>query len=118
MYESIKEIILIIGAVLEIIGVVSIVIGFVIASLGALRRLSNNHMGHQLFRRYRQDLARAILIGLEFLVAGDIIRTVGGDLTLEGVATLAGIVAIRIVLGITLESEIDNKSSASKESSK
>lgn len=106
MHESIKTIIQAAGDMFEIIGVGCIVIGFVVATVMALRYLLNKkHDGYWLFKYYRQNLARAILIGLEFLVAGDIIRTVAGDLTLEGVVTLAGVVAIRIVLGITLEAE-------------
>ncbi len=107
MQQSITEIIQFIGQTIEIIGVLAIIIGFIAATWAAARRLiekDNRH--HGLFRFYRHSLARSVLIGLEFLVAGDIIRTVTGDLTLEGVAILAGIVLIRIILGMTLEAEI------------
>lgn len=109
MPDSIISIIQIIGQAVEIAGVAAIIIGFLVASGIALRRLldkTNHH--HGLFRFYRQSLARSVLIGLEFLVAGDIIRTVTNRLTLEDVAILGGIVLIRIALGISLESEVND----------
>jgi uncharacterized membrane protein len=45
------------------------------------------------------------MLGLEFLVAGDIIRTIVIEQTLNSAATLAVIVAIRIILSLTLESK-------------
>ena len=48
-----------------------------------------------------------ILLGLEVLIIGDIIRTIVVDPTLESVAVLGVIVLIRIVLSFSLEAEID-----------
>lgn len=76
--------------------------------------MTGKEKGHVLFRDYRQNLARSILLGLEFLVAGDIIRTVAGDLTLMGVATLGGVVLIRIALGLALQSELEPKTKIQK----
>lgn len=59
------------------------------------------------YREYRQHLGRAILIGLEFLVAGDIINTVAVDPTFRSVGILAGIVAIRTFLSFSLGVEIE-----------
>jgi uncharacterized membrane protein len=61
------------------------------------------------YREYRQHLGRAILLGLEFLVAGDIINTVAVDPTFRSVGVLAGIVVIRTFLSFSLEVEIDGK---------
>lgn len=61
------------------------------------------------YREYRQHLGRAILLGLEFLVAGDIINTVAVDPTFRSVGVLAGIVAIRTFLSFSLEVEIDGR---------
>lgn len=110
LLEPLFTAVLFIGETIEIIGVLAIVIGFLLATINAAYRFwwrENRH--HDLFRYYRRSLARSVLVGLEFLVAGDIIRTVGGDLTLEKVAVLIGVVAVRIVLGMTLEAEIANK---------
>src|SRR5690349_24950337 len=61
------------------------------------------------YREYREHLGRAILLGLEFLVAGDIINTVAVDPTFRSVGVLAGIVAIRTFLSFSLEVEIDGR---------
>lgn len=58
---------------------------------------------------FRRMLGRAILTGLELLVAGDIIRTVAIDPTLESVAVLGVIVLIRTFLSFSLEVEIDGR---------
>ncbi len=107
--EMFSTIIQTIGWTLDIAGVLAIVVGILFASVVALRRFLRKPDGHTLFRWYRQSLARSILIGLEFLVAGDLIRTVAGGLSLENVAILGGIVLIRIVLGMSLEAEINGR---------
>ena len=54
----------------------------------------------------RRDLGRVILVGLEVVIIGDIVRTLVVDPTLEDVGVLAGIVAVRIVLSFAIEAEI------------
>jgi len=61
------------------------------------------------YRELRQHLGRAILLGLEFLVAGDIINTVAVDPSFRSVGVLAGIVVIRTFLSFSLEVEIDGR---------
>ncbi|ODT72351.1 MAG: hypothetical protein ABS75_04380 [Pelagibacterium sp. SCN 63-23] len=61
------------------------------------------------FRRYRADVGRGILLGLEFLVAADIIATVALRPSLESLAVLAGIVAIRTFLSLSLEVEVSGR---------
>lgn len=61
------------------------------------------------YRRYRQTVGRAILLGLEFLLAGDIIRTVAIAPTFRSVGVLTIIVAIRTFLSLELELEIDGR---------
>jgi uncharacterized membrane protein len=58
---------------------------------------------------YRQDVGRAILLGLEFLIAGDIIRTVVVAPTLQNVVVLGMIVLIRTFLSLSLQLEIEGK---------
>ena len=55
----------------------------------------------------RRNLGRVILLGLEVLIIGDIIRTIVVEPTLESVGVLGSIVLIRIVLSFSLEVEID-----------
>lgn len=61
------------------------------------------------YRGYREDLGRAILLGLELLVAADIINTVAVDPTFSSIGVLAGIVAIRTFLSFSLEVEISGR---------
>ncbi len=62
-----------------------------------------------LVANFRRMLGRAILTGLELLVAADIIRTVAIDTTLESVLVLGLIVLIRTFLSFSLEVEIDGR---------
>jgi uncharacterized membrane protein len=61
------------------------------------------------YKALREDVGRAILLGLELLVAADIIRTVSEDPTLEGVVVLALIVLVRTFLSFTLQLELDGR---------
>jgi uncharacterized membrane protein len=63
----------------------------------------------QPFRYYRQSLGRSILIGLEFLIAGDIIRTVAVSPTFYNLGTLAILVVIRSFLSWGLSMEIEGR---------
>lgn len=94
---------------IEVAGIVAIVAGIVLASgRFALRHiLTSQH--DMTFQRYRADVGRSILLGLEFLVAADIINTVAVDPTLESLAVLAGIVLIRTFLSFALEVEIEGR---------
>lgn len=97
------------GSFLDFVGVIIILAGAIFATLAALVTIVRRHGVHHLYRSYRQNLARSILIGLEFLVAGDIIRSVAGNLSLDSVAILAIIVVIRSLLGIEFEMEIEGR---------
>jgi uncharacterized membrane protein len=59
------------------------------------------------YERLRTFLGRSLLLGLEFLVAGDIIKTVAVEPTLDSVVVLAIIVLVRTVLSISIDVEID-----------
>ena len=59
------------------------------------------------YRELRENLGRAILVGLEVLIIADIIRTIIVEQSLESVAILGSIVAIRIVLSFSIDVEID-----------
>jgi uncharacterized membrane protein len=61
------------------------------------------------YRDYRANLGRGILIGLELLIAADILKSVVVDPTLQGIAVLGGIVAIRTFLSISLDVEINGR---------
>lgn len=61
------------------------------------------------YKQLRSNLGRSILLGLELLVAGDIINTVAVEPTLRSLAVLAGIVLIRTFLSVSLEVEIEGR---------
>ena len=89
----------------EIAGVVLIIGGLILATARyALARKAETASPYQ---RYRQDLGRAILLGLEVLVAADIVRTVAFTPTMESVLVLALIVAIRTFLSWSLALELE-----------
>jgi uncharacterized membrane protein len=95
------------GRVIDASGVIAILLGAILASLYALVRLVRGDKA--VYRPYRRFLGRSILLGLELLVAADIIRTVAITPTLASVAVLAGIVLIRTFLSFSLELEITGR---------
>jgi len=94
--------------VVEFVGVALILAGASAATIRFVLRWTTASLDAA-YREYRQDLGRAILLGLEFLVAGDIINTVAVDPTFRSVGVLAGIVAIRTFLSFSLEVEIEGR---------
>lgn len=94
---------------IELVGVTIIALGSAITLALFLVALARRVRVEDAIGRFRSDLGRTILLGLEFLVAADIISTVVVDLTLESVAALAGIVFIRTLLSFSLEAEIDGR---------
>jgi uncharacterized membrane protein len=91
----------------EIVGIVTLVAGLVLALFRAGRALAAGQGGEMAYRVVRTVFGRSILLALEFLVAADIIRTVAVDPSLENVAVLGVIVLIRTFLSFSLEVEID-----------
>jgi len=97
------------GQFLDAAGVVVILLGAILSTASiAVTALRQKNL-HNTYKIYRQNLARSILIGLEFLVAGDIIRSVAGDLNFDSVIILAIIVLVRSFLGIEFEMEIEGR---------
>ena len=96
------------GTAVEVVGVAIIVIGIVVSTVRAVPGLVGERV-HGQYRAFRQSVGRSILLGLEFLIAGDIIRTVAVDPTFRSVGVLAIIVAIRTFLSLELELEIDGR---------
>ena len=96
--------------VVELFGIAIILTGTVVSTATFLRALRTELDRETVIRAYRTGLGQAILLGLEFLVAADIINTVAIEPTLTGVAVLAGIVLIRTFLSFSLEVEIEGRS--------
>ena len=96
-------------AALELAGIFVMAAGTLLASLVALARATRGGAGSHLYEWYRQTLARAILLGLEVLVAADIINTVAVDPSFRSVGVLGMIVFVRTFLSFTLELEITGR---------
>ena len=93
--------------VVEIIGIITIIAGTLLALLKFV--LVKQGQSARSYKLLRQELGKAILLGLEILVAGDIIATVVTEPTLERVFILAVIVLIRTFLSLSIQVEIEGK---------
>ena len=96
------------GKLLDAVGVIVIFGGAILSTLAIIVTAVKQNV-HDTYTTYRHNLGRSILIGLEFLVAGDIIRSVAGSPNLDSVVVLAIIVVIRSLLGIEFEMEIEGR---------
>ena len=92
---------------MEAVGVVIIALGALVAISRFL--ISQIRFNNNQYIRLRQELGKAILLGLEVLVAADIIATVVTEPTLKRVFTLGIIVLIRTFLSISLQVEIEGE---------
>ena len=99
----------VVAKVVELSGIAIIALG----AFGTLAMFAVRFAGgtdrDQAVADFRSSLGRAILLGLEFLVAADIINTVAVEPTLLSVAVLAGIILIRTFLSFSLEVEIEGR---------
>jgi uncharacterized membrane protein len=103
-----KDMISVAGYGIEAVGVLVIIAGCVAASLCFLRHYHKQAEGVA-YRVYRRQLGRSIILGLEFLIAGDIIRTVVVADTLANIAVLGLIILIRSFLSVTLFLEVEGR---------
>jgi len=88
------------GAAILVLGGLGVLVNYVVGvARPALRSGA--------YQSLRQNLGRVIMLGLEVLIIGDIVRTIIVDPTLESVAVLGLIILIRIVLSFSLEVEMD-----------
>ena len=103
-----KELISIAGYAIETIGVLAIIAGSVISTYRFLSNFRREPEGIA-YGIFRRQLGRSIILGLEFLIAGDIIRTVIVADTLTNVMILGLIILIRPFLGFTLHFEVEGR---------
>ena len=95
-----------VGLAIDAGGVLVVVLGIIMAVWRVLLRPASP-LGR--YRQFRQDLGRGILLGLEFLMAADIIRTVAVTPTLQSVLVLGLIVIIRTFLSLALQMEVEGR---------
>ena len=88
----------------EVLGVAIIVIGCAVALINGFKEFTDLN---RYFAKVRREFGRPLILGLEILVAADIIKTITVDLSLESVGVLAILVAVRIALSFSLDIEVD-----------
>lgn len=104
-----KNVVDTVSKVIDGAGVLGIVVGLVVATCAFVLALRDRDGAQVAYRVYRQQVGKAILLGLEFLVAGDIIRTVAVAPTFAGVGVLAILVVVRTFLSFTLDVELSGR---------
>lgn len=98
-----------VAEVLDIAAVLAILAGTVVSTAQLAVRVKAGAPFVGAYERFRHSLGRAIIVGLEFLIAGDIIRTVVITPSLESFAVLAGIVVVRSFISFSLQMEIEHR---------
>ena len=101
-----KQVMDVVSRAFEVVGIAVLVIGFLTGLFLALRDLLRGERSG-VYRMIRKYFGQSILLGLEVLVAADLIRTVAVDPTLRNVEVLGLIVLIRTFLSFSLEIEIE-----------
>ena len=103
-----KELISVVGYGIETVGVLIIAVGCAVASIRFLSHFRKEPKGSA-YGMYRRQLGRSIILGLEVLIAGDIIRTVVVADTFKNIAILGLIILIRTFLSFTLHLEVEGR---------
>ena len=106
---DIKHTIELIGSAFELAGVAVLVIGSILAFVRSIVSLIQLRDGPAAYRHLRLYLGRLIVVGLELLIAADIVRSVAIDPTFTSVGVLALIVLVRTFLSWSLEVEINGE---------
>ena len=107
MGEVITDYISYLATVIEAVGVIIIVLGIALALFKFLLAIRSQKEGS--YKHLRQEIGRSMLLGLEVLVAGDIIATVATAPQMDQVLTLGLIVLIRTFLSFSLELEVEGR---------
>lgn len=107
MVEGIESFFTVIAVGFEVLGALAMVVGFIIAVVLAVRSLRRSGDGRAAYLLLRNTLGAAILLGLEVLVAADLIRTITSKPSIEDAVILGLIVLIRTVLSMSIQIEIE-----------
>ena len=105
--ETYTQVMLLVAQAFEVLAAATLFAGLIFSVVLSLRTYMRTKSGASAYKIMRQSFGGAILLGLEILVAGDLIRTVAVAPTLDNVIVLAIIVLIRTFLSFSLEIEID-----------
>ncbi|MFZ2511116.1 MAG: DUF1622 domain-containing protein [Gordonia sp. (in: high G+C Gram-positive bacteria)] len=96
-----------IAVVFEALGAIAMVLGLILAFTLGMRALLRRQRGADVFGIVRSTLGGAIMLGLEILVAADLVRTITSKPSIEDALILGLIVLIRTVLSLSIAIEID-----------
>lgn len=98
-----------VGQAVELTGIAVIVVGLLVALAAFVATVLRTRVAGDAYGTARESIGRSILLGLELLVAGDIIRTVAVSPSFTSVGVLAAVVLIRTFLSFTLEMEVSGR---------
>jgi uncharacterized membrane protein len=94
---------------IECLAVAIIVVGAILSTAVFVKRAIQEKAFNDCYHKFRSDFSKAILLGLEFLIASDIIGTVAIGPTFQDLGVLGLLVVIRTFLSFTLELEITGR---------
>ena len=107
--EALDDAIRAIGTAVEVGGVAMLVLTAIVSTVLLFRDWRRAAQFAPAYKAYRRNLGRGILLGLEFLVIGDIIGTVAVEPSFQNLGVLGLIVLIRTFLSFSLEVEIEGR---------
>ncbi len=99
----------IVGEVFDVFGVGVLVVGILVATVLFLRAMSKRVEPVGAIETFKIRIGRAMLLGLEILIAADIVKTVAVKPTIENMGALGLLVLVRTLLSWTLELEIEGR---------
>jgi uncharacterized membrane protein len=109
LLAGIREAIEVVSVAIEVLAIVIIVVGIVIGTVTFMRRSRRRWPDPDAYKVYKEQMAMALLLGLEILVAADIIRTVALEPTLNAIAALGLLILVRTFLSWALVVEQEGR---------
>jgi uncharacterized membrane protein len=107
--DQVLDVIEHVAVAIEVLAVAVITIGIVYALSVYLIKRTESNRGQRIEREFRERLGQSLLVGLEILVAADVIRTVALEPSLESVAVLGVLVLIRTFLSWSIVVEMEGR---------
>ncbi len=107
MEETLEPIYTMVASGFELLGVIAMVVGIFIAAVLSVRTLNRHEGGEAAYKTLRVTVGGAILLGLEILVAADLVRTITSNPSIEEAVVLGLVVIIRTILSMSISIEIE-----------
>lgn len=109
MAEQFTAVMETVSLLFEIAGVLAIIVGFAAALVLAVRAVLRTRTWGPAYEVMRSTFGRSVLLGLEILVAADLIRTIAVEPTLDNLYVLGLLVVIRTFLSWSLDVELEGR---------